>query len=237
MCDERFGPTDSGTISRPQRRGQLVRSSEPGRDRPSSLPRPPPCSTCCATPPDSVAPYGSPLPPVATRPRPTRPRLAGAGSSRLCSPQRSPSARSDSCTTHMTRVPGSTSELAMKGKWCARRELMEYWFRYIALPAVLAYTQDDPEKAHKLAVTVIGSGIAPVDRGVDDEVLETEVSLSRLGLSELADPQCAKPVRSGRSCSVASTQTRSESQQASTSTQRPSTVSTTSASATSRLAV
>lgn len=37
--------------------------------------------------------------------------------------------------------------------------------------------------AHKLAVTVIGSGIAPVDRGVDDEVLETEVS-TFCGLSQ-----------------------------------------------------
>ena len=38
-------------------------------------------------------------------------------------------------------------------------------------------TAEDPEAAHNIAVKFIASGLAPVDKGVDDESLEVEVSL------------------------------------------------------------
>ncbi|GAA5987693.1 hypothetical protein JCM11641_002561 [Rhodosporidiobolus odoratus] len=47
--------------------------------------------------------------------------------------------------------------------------------RWFTLPAFLALTQNDPEKAHKLAVKVLASGLGPVDCGVDDEVLAFEL--------------------------------------------------------------
>ena len=40
-------------------------------------------------------------------------------------------------------------------------------------------TANDPEKAHEVAVRLIGSGIAPVDQGVDDEILALEVRLAK----------------------------------------------------------
>lgn len=40
----------------------------------------------------------------------------------------------------------------------------------------MALTAQDPEKAHEMAVGFIGSGLAPVDCGVDDESLAIEVS-------------------------------------------------------------
>ncbi|KAK4701008.1 dihydroorotate dehydrogenase, partial [Phenoliferia sp. Uapishka_3] len=47
--------------------------------------------------------------------------------------------------------------------------------RWVGLPIVAALTKDDPELAHEIAVKVIGSGFAPIDRGVDDEVLKMEL--------------------------------------------------------------
>jgi hypothetical protein len=49
----------------------------------------------------------------------------------------------------------------------------------VFLPALALLTADDPEKAHEIAVKVIGSALVPVDRGVDDERLALEVSLEQ----------------------------------------------------------
>lgn len=43
------------------------------------------------------------------------------------------------------------------------------------MPVISAATADDPEKAHSLAILMLSSGIAPKDRGVDDERLSLEV--------------------------------------------------------------
>ncbi|GAA5868030.1 hypothetical protein JCM1840_003657 [Sporobolomyces johnsonii] len=47
--------------------------------------------------------------------------------------------------------------------------------RWFAVPALMALTKDDPERAHELAVAVLGSGLSPVDCGVDDERLAFEL--------------------------------------------------------------
>ncbi|KAL8287614.1 hypothetical protein RQP46_003472 [Phenoliferia psychrophenolica] len=47
--------------------------------------------------------------------------------------------------------------------------------RWVLLPAVGLLTKDDPEAAHELAVKVIASGFAPVDRGEDDDSLRMEL--------------------------------------------------------------
>lgn len=49
-------------------------------------------------------------------------------------------------------------------------------FRWLFLPLVGAFTADDPEKAHEIAVMAIGSGFAPKDRGIDDDRLAIEVT-------------------------------------------------------------
>ncbi|GAA5961079.1 hypothetical protein JCM21900_006698 [Sporobolomyces salmonicolor] len=47
--------------------------------------------------------------------------------------------------------------------------------RWFAVPALMALTKDDPERAHEIAVSVLGSGLSPVDCGVDDERLAFEL--------------------------------------------------------------
>lgn len=44
---------------------------------------------------------------------------------------------------------------------------------------MMALTANDPEQAHELAINFLASGLAPVDCGIDDEVLATEVSRAR----------------------------------------------------------
>lgn len=48
--------------------------------------------------------------------------------------------------------------------------------RWVFLPVIQAYTRDDPERAHEIAVALTGSGLAPKDRGVDSDRLAIEVS-------------------------------------------------------------
>ncbi|KAK4055842.1 Dihydroorotate dehydrogenase (quinone), mitochondrial [Microbotryomycetes sp. JL221] len=48
-------------------------------------------------------------------------------------------------------------------------------WRWVVLPTVMALTADDPERAHEMAVDFIGSGLAPVDCGTDDDALAVEV--------------------------------------------------------------
>ncbi|KEI36428.1 uncharacterized protein L969DRAFT_54914 [Mixia osmundae IAM 14324] len=47
--------------------------------------------------------------------------------------------------------------------------------RWLAVPVINFVTSDDPEKAHKLAVKVLASGLAPVDKVQDDDVLAIEL--------------------------------------------------------------
>ncbi|GAA6062914.1 hypothetical protein JCM10212_007145 [Sporobolomyces blumeae] len=47
--------------------------------------------------------------------------------------------------------------------------------RWLAVPALMALTKDDPERAHELAVAFLESGLAPKDFGVDDERLAFEL--------------------------------------------------------------
>ena len=110
----------------------------------------------------------------------------------LCSPSRSESnkvwinfdgIRGGNGCVHPLR-PGfssgypSVSSSTFPGRW--RIELGKFTkiaFSW-ALPVISAFTADDPEKAHELAVFMLGSGIAPKDGGTDDERLALEVILS-----------------------------------------------------------
>lgn len=41
--------------------------------------------------------------------------------------------------------------------------------RWLVIPLLHAWTKDDPEESHKIAIKVLASGLAPVDIQADQE--------------------------------------------------------------------
>lgn len=104
-------------------------------------------------------------------------------------------------------------------------------FRWLFIPLLHAYTRNDPEQSHRIAVKILGSGLAPIDRTPDQEdVLAFEVNVRALASTAAAN------TFNFPSSSADASRTPLVSQLDLTSMERQLTVSSTSASHMSRLA-